>query len=244
MALDDLMGPPGGARERGNNTRRDERKRRIAEDLAEREREEFREQQQARSDPRLALRHLDEVRVTAAAEDSAARAEAVRISDQIRKMSAVEAKFVRRRDHFQAAGERNPVEGRQAAELAGTAERLRLGIETLRKRLATSREMASSQVERTQENLGRIDTARNRLLDAIKSLELVELEEANRARIRALEQSSFDQLSRLGSAYGIASAPEVTAADTQVDVDYHVREVTRLAYEAEALVELQREHLS
>lgn len=244
MALDDLMGPPGGARERGNNTRRDERERRKAEERAEREREEFREQQQARSDPRLALRHLDEVRVTAAAEDSAARAEAVRIGDQIRKMTAVEAKFVRRRDHFQAAGERHPSESRQALELAGTAERLRQGIEVLRRRLAPSEERASAQARHTAENLARIDMARNRLIDAINSLELVKLEEANRERIAALEQSSFDQLSRLGGAYGIPPASEVTSASTQVEVDYRVREVKRLAYEAEALVELQRERLS
>ena len=190
------------------------------------------------------MKHLNEVRAVAARENSQAQSEVKRIDDQIRHMSEIESKFVRRRNHFLAAAERNPAEGRQAAELAGTAERLRLGIEKLRKRLGITREMASSQAERTQGNLARIDTARNRLLDAIKSLELVELEEANRARIRALEQSSFDQLSRLGSAYGIASAPEASSAGTQVDVDDHVREVTRLAYEAEALVELQRERLS
>lgn len=236
MGLDDLMSA-GDSREREWNRRETSRR-------GEKERGAPRQQEEVSSGPQLALKHLNEVRAVAARENSQAQSEVKRIDDQVRHMSEIESKFVRRRNHFLVAAERNPVEGRQAAELAGTAERLRLGIERLRKRLGTSREMASSQVERTQENLARIDTARNRLLDAIKSLELVKLEETNRARIRALEQSSFDQLSRLGSAYGIASAPEATSAGTQVDVDDHVREVTRLAYEAEALVELQRERLS
>lgn len=236
MGLDDLMSA-GDAREREWNSRETSRR-------DEKEREAFRKQEEERSDPQRALKHLNEVRAVAVQEDSQARSEAKRIDDQIRHMSDIESRFARRRNHFLAAAERNPDEGRQATELAGTAERLRQGIETLRKRLEHSQELASFQAERTAENLARIDTARNRLVDAIKSLELVKLEEANRARIRALEQSSFDQLSRLGSAYGIAPAAEVTSAGTQVDVDYRVREVTRLAYEAEALVELQRERLS
>lgn len=206
--------------------------------------DEYSEWGKQRSDPKLALKHLGEVRVKAAEEDSLAQAEASRINEQVRHLQDVESRFTRRRDHLLAAGEANPAESRQAAELAGTAERLRQGVETIRRRLGPSEERVAAQSKQTSGNLARIDAAINRLTEAIKSLELVKLEQANLERIRSVERSSLDRLAKLGGAYGVQPAVEVTAASTQVDVDYRVREVNRLAYEAEALVELQRESLS
>lgn len=243
MGLDDLMSD-GDARERERERRiQDDWDRQEAKRRDEEEREEFRKQEQARSDPKLALKHLNEVRTVAAGEDALAQTEASRINGQVRHLLDVESRFTRRRDHFLAAGEAAPAESRQAAELAGTAERLRQGVEAIRKRLAPSEERVSTQAKKTADNLARIDKAITRLNDAMKSLELVKLEQANQERIKSVEQSSFDRLARLGGAYGIQPATEVTVASTQVDVDYRVREVTRLAYEAEALVELQRERL-
>lgn len=244
MGLDDLMSD-GDARERERERRiQDDWDRQEAKRRDEEEREEFRKREEARSDPQLALKHLGEVRTLAAAEDALAKAEASRIIGQVRHLLDVESRFVRRRDHFLTAGETNPGESRQAAELAGTAERLRQGVETIRKRLAPSEERVSAQAKRTSDNLARIDMAINRLNDAMKSLELVKLEQASQERIKSIERISLDRLARLGGAYGIQPAIEVTTASTQADVDYRIREVTRLAYEAEALVELQRERPS
>jgi hypothetical protein len=72
------------------------------------------------------------------------------------------------------------------------------------------------------------DTARTRMMDAMQSLELVKLEESNRERFVAHEQSSFEQLSQLSGAYPIPLATKVTAASMQVNVDYRVHELTRL----------------
>ncbi|MDK1359182.1 hypothetical protein QNO00_02695 [Arthrobacter sp. zg-Y1219] len=244
MGLDDLMSD-GDAREREREQRiQDDWDRQEAKRRVEAEREEFRKREEARSNPHLALKHLEEVRTAAAAEDAVARAEASRINGQVLHLLDVESRFVRRRDHFLTAGEANPAESRQVAELAGTAERLRQGVEAIRKRLAPSEERVSAQAKKTSGNLARIDKAITRLNDAMKSLELVKLEQANQERIKSVERASFERLAQLGGAYGIQPATEVTAASTQVDVDYRVREVTRLAYEAEALVELQRERLS
>ncbi|MBO0898333.1 hypothetical protein [Arthrobacter sunyaminii] len=244
MGLDDLMSD-GDARERERERRiQDDWDRQEAKRRDEEEREEFRKWEEIRSDPQLALKHLDEVRTVAAAEDARAQAEASRINGQVRHLLDVESRFVRRRDNFLTAGEANPAESRQAAELAATAERLRQGVEVIRKRLAPSEERVSAQTKKTSNNLARIDKAITRLNDAIKSLQLVKLEQADQERIKSVERSSFDSLAQLGGAYGIQPATEVTAASTQVDVDYRVREVTRLAYEAEALVDLQKERLS
>lgn len=202
--------------------------------------------EEARSDPQLALKHLGEVRTAAAAEDVRAKTEASRIEGQVRHLLDVESRFVRRRDHFLAAVEADPSQSRQAAELAATAERLRKDVERLRSSLETSMEPAAAQASRASSTLTRIDDAMFRLRKAMEALELLKVEEANRERMKALEQASLNRLSGLGGAAGARSRPveHERVATSQLDIDFRVREVTRLAHEAEALAELQRERLS
>lgn len=193
------------------------------------------------------MERLQGARVSAAAAHAAAVSEEQSLESRAHYLNDVISRFVRRRDHLLAAGEANPSESRQAAELATTAERLRQGVDVIRRRLIPFEENAANQTRTTAEALARIDAAMTKLTDAVKSLELVKLEQATKDRITAMERSSYDRLARLGSmpaALTVGQAPATNSNSQPVDIEFHVREVTRLAYEAEALADLQRERLS
>lgn len=187
-------------------------------------------------DAEAALERLKETRIPAlqTKRETAAAEEA--ISWNVAHLDEVMSRFARRRDHLQAAAEANPGEARQAEKLAEAAERMRLGLERARRGMKYTLEDNKARAGKADETLARIDKAIERLAEAMQSLQLVELEQKSNARIRALERAANDRLAKLG-----VTMPPVS--DDQVDVDFHVREVTRLAYEAEALADLQREDL-
>lgn len=186
-----------------------------------------------------ALEHLMETRIPAFSAYAEAAAEEERLGAQLVHLDTVASRFVRRRDHLRAAAEADPAQSRQAVELADTAERLRQGVGRLRKGLIASAETAAARTHKAAAAVARIDTALARLSDAVKSLELVKLEQANEQRLTALERSRLDRAARPSS----LQPPGRTGA-APADLEFHVREVNRLAYEAEALAELQRERLS
>lgn len=163
------------------------------------------------------------------------------LAGQLRHVERIIDRLTRRRDHLLAAGEENPSEARQAAELAATAERLRKEAERSRRALASMLSAAAEGSRKSGERVKRIDAAAGRLEDAVKSLELVRLERASRERISELERTSLANLQQLGrtvkaprpSAFLQSEAPDL-------EVDGYVREITRLTYEAEALAALQR----
>lgn len=188
------------------------------------------------TDAESALARLRETRQPAAMMKTEAVTAVEGITWNIAYLDEVISRFVRRRDHLLEAAEANPGESRQAAKLAGTADRMRQGLERARSGMVLSLEENRARADRAEEALGRIDTAIERLADALKSLRLVRLEQEGNARIQALERTASDRFAMLG-----VSMP--TASDDSVDIDFHVREVTRLAYEAEALADLQRESL-
>lgn len=190
-----------------------------------------------------ALEHLQAARHSAAAVQAEAQRRQAATAWQIQHADDVAARFVRRRNQLLEAGEANTAESRPAAELAGTAERLRRGIERIRSGLLAAHENAAAQARQAAADLARIDASLIRLADAMKSLELVKLEQASKNRLDELERSGFERLQQLGrstAARGQVPAPPGPAA---VDVEFRVREVNRLAYEAEALADLQRERL-
>lgn len=189
-----------------------------------------------------ALARLHEARISAAAAHREAADRERALAGQIRYLDEVTARFVRRRDHLLAAAEASPPESRQAAELAGTAERLRQGVEYVRRGLTAPRGEAEARVQQAEAVLTRIDTAANRLTDAMKSLELVRLEQANRERLAELERTGFARLQQPGQPSPPPAAGPL-AGSSSVHFQAHVREVNRLAYEAEALADLQRERL-
>lgn len=188
------------------------------------------------TDAESALARLRETRQPAAMMKTEAVTAVEGITWNIAYLDEVISRFVRRRDHLLEAAEANPGESRQAAKLAGTADRMRQGLERARSGMVLSLEENRARADRAEEALGRIDTAIERLADALKSLRLVRLEQEGNARIQALERTASDRFAMLG-----VSMP--TVSDDSVDIDFHVREVTRLAYEAEALADLQRESL-
>lgn len=190
----------------------------------------------ASTDAESALERLKKARKPAAMVRTEAVAAERGIAWNIAYLDEVIPRFTRRRDHLLEAAEANPGESRQAAKLAGTAERMRQGLERARRGMSLSLEDARARAGRAEEALGRIDTAIELLADALKSLQLVRLEQEGNARIQALERSAYDRFARLGVAMPVP-------ADDHIDIDFHVREVTRPAYEAEALADLQRESL-
>lgn len=166
------------------------------------------------------------------------------LAGQVRYMEAVVDRFIRRRDHLLAAGEENPDEARQAAELAATAERLRKGAQSALHSLAEPLTAASERSRKSAELLTRIRSAVIKLKGATRSLELVRLEKEKREALADLERTSMASLQQLGQAktpVGVSTfvPPEVA----QPNIESYVREVTLLAYEAEALADLQREYM-
>lgn len=187
-------------------------------------------------DAESALARLRETRQPAAMMKTEAVAAADGITWNIEYLDEVITRFARRRDHLLAAAEANPGESRQAVKLAGTADRMRQGLERARGGMVHSLEENRARADRAEEALGRIDSAIELLADALKSLRLVRLEQEGDARIQALEQAAAERFPMFGVSMPLAAADNV-------DIDFHVREVTRLAYEAEALADLQRESL-
>ncbi|MCC3272250.1 hypothetical protein MUK71_15085 [Arthrobacter zhangbolii] len=155
-------------------------------------------------------------------------------------MTSVVERFTRRRDHLLAAGEENPGEAGQAAELASTAERLRKNAEGTQQWLADRIEPASEQARKAADLVVRIDAAAKKLEQAMHRLELASLEKANRERLADLERISVARLHQLGRAKpGPRTGSLVPPPLAQSGLDTYVRDVTRLAYEAEALADLQ-----
>ena len=167
------------------------------------------------------------------------------LNGQIRQTEKIISRFTRRRDHLLTAGEENPGESRQAAELAATADRLRKDAEHSLRALNGFLVVATAQSRKSAELVERIDVSMNRLADAVKNLELVRLERASRERIAELERTSIAELQQLGR--GTRTARPGTLVQSEASdpgIDDYVREVTRLTYEAEALADLQRESAS
>ncbi|MCC3265912.1 hypothetical protein [Arthrobacter gengyunqii] len=189
-----------------------------------------------------ALIRLQEARTRAEATHRENKEREASLAGQFLHLKAVVDRLTRRRENLQAAGEENPGESRQAAELAATASRLRDGAN---RSLDTLRELLSAAADKSRDSeelMERIDAAAVRLQDAIRSLGLARLERENRERLANLERTSMASLQQLGRVNtqarpGVPVPPE--AADPGLD-DY-VREVTRLTYEAEALADLLRE---
>lgn len=164
------------------------------------------------------------------------------LTAQLLYVTTVVERFTRRRDHLLAAGEENPVEAGQAAGLAGTAERLRKSAEGTLQWLAEPLETASERARKAADLVVRIDAAAKKLEEAMHRLELARLEKANRERLADLERTSVARLQQLGQAKpGARSGNLVPPALAQSGLDTYVRDVTRLAYEAEALADLQLE---
>lgn len=189
-----------------------------------------------------ALTRLREARAAAEAGHAAAADAARENAAMIRHLDAVAARFTLRRDHLQAAAESDPANSRPAAELASTAERLRQGVDRVRRGVVATGEEATEQMVKAAAALDRIDASMTRLNDAMKSLELIRLEQASRERVSKIEQAGFDRLARLGNSAAF-QPPARRDSGLEVDLEFHVREVIRLAYEAEALADLQRERL-
>ena len=187
----------------------------------------------------LARLHTAQNRAAAAQQENEERKSA--LAGQIGHVERVVERFTRRRNQLLAAGEENPAEARQAAELAATAERLRKEAQRSLSILAEALSAAAERGRKSAEPVERIDAVTTRLTDAMKSLELVRLKRADQKRFADLERASMVSLQQLGKAakpahYGTFVEPE--AADP--GIENHVREVTRLIYEAEALADLQR----
>lgn len=188
------------------------------------------------SDAEAALERLKETRIPVIQTKKEAAAAEEAIFWNIAHLDEVMSQFARRRDHLHAAAEANPGEARQAEKLADAAERMHLGLERARRGMKYTLEENRARAGKAEETLARIDKAIERLAEAMQSLKLVELEQQSNARIRALERAANERLAKLGVTMPVSS-------EDQVDVDFHVREVTRLAYEAEALANLQRDDL-
>lgn len=200
--------------------------------------------QKGSADPLEALNRLAEAKAVASKENTRAQSQVEEIFSRRQHLFEVESRFVRRRDHFLAAGEADPSQSSHAAELAATAERLRKDVERLLISLEAPKELALVRARRTSSALTRIVEASLRLDKAMKALDLLKVEEANRERLKALEQASYSRLAGLGGAARSRPAVSEAEATSQLEADFRVREVTRLAHEAEALAELQKERLS
>lgn len=189
-----------------------------------------------------ALMRLQEARTRAEATHRDNKERETSLAGQSLHLKAVVDRLTRRRDHLLAAGEENPGESRQAAELAATAARLRDGAN---RSLVTLRELLSAAADKSRDSkelMERIDAATVRLHDAVRSLGLARLERENRERLANLERTSMATLQQLGRVNtqtrpGVPVPPEAA----EQGLDEYVREVTRLTYEAEALADLQRE---
>lgn len=190
-----------------------------------------------------ALTRLREARAAAAAAHRSAAEVQRDIAGSVRHLDTVAARFILRRDHLLTAAEADPEHSRPAAELAGTAERLRQGVERVRRGVAATLEEATARTAKAAAALERIDTAMTRLNDAMKSLELIRLERASKEQVSMIERAGFERLARLGN-YPALQPPAARTVHKDPGLESHVREVTRLAYEAEALADLQRERLA
>lgn len=164
------------------------------------------------------------------------------LAGQVRHTERIVERFTRRRDQLLAAGEANGHAGaQQVAGLTATADRLRKQARNSLGILTEALAAATERCRKSSELVQRTDTAAAQLTNAVKNLELVRMERENRDRLADLERASMISLQQLGGGSKPArrgTFVEPDAADSTLDDC--LREVTRLAYEAEALADLQR----
>lgn len=166
------------------------------------------------------------------------------LTAQIEYLKNLIASFVLRRDQLLLAAETHPEYSAQPAELVRTAERLRENVQRSLDHLIEPHAAVVANEEKARSVLRRIDTAAERLAAAAENLRLAQLEEKSRQKLADLERSSMGLQHMGNEKKGSASYVPRSGLHIASDVlDAQLRDVARLTYDAEALVDLRRERL-
>lgn len=185
----------------------------------------------------VALDRLKQARIPAFDAHREATGQLEYLAGQLDHLTGLAARFERRRNHLLAAAGA-PEDSGPAADLAGTAQRMQAGVEQALAAVAESREAVAERQRITAEMVDKIDAAATRLSEAL-------LEQASMARLRALKRGYRERLQTLSThlpGHGPVAPPPMAAA-VAWDLEASLRDATRLTYEAEALTDLQQEHV-